>query len=286
MVNVDPYAALAKTMLTPRSPTLVDQVAEAQRVAESIARANPLYNAKIDGGLMVWRGNYAGSGGVADSLLWVGAFSPSDAVKGVPQRGFALTRDDSKHAAAFYMYDPQAASRGAGNPLRQRIFVRDADGNRMLTEATGGGYSWPVGQIPLYSSSLLFQTVRVDSGGTLKGIPLPPGTVQGTSVNNYFRGYGPMVGHRLRFYGYAWSSGGAAFQVRFRCNFGDGVADYVSPWAAYAAGETRDFLWDIDFAGQNKVGRIVSFYVEAQVTSGTPEWCTIFPLQLYSYGDS
>lgn len=285
MADIDPYAQLAGTMRTPRSPTIVDQVAEAQRVAESIARANPLYNARIDGGLMVWRGNYAGSGGVADSLLWVGEFSPRDGSKGVSQRGFALTRDDPEHGWAFYMFDPEGESRSATDPLRQRIFMRDADNRQILNEARGGGVSFPVGQIPLYSSNLIFQTVRTDAGTGTKALPLPPGTVQG-GLNNYFKGYGPMVGHRLRFYGYAWSSSGATFQVRFRAAFGDNAADYVSPFLTWTAGQSQNFLWDVDFAGQDKVGRIVFVTVEAQVTAGTPEWCTIFPLQCYSYGDA
>jgi hypothetical protein len=284
VADIDPYAQLAGTMRTPRSPTIVDQVAEAQRVAESIARSNPLYNAKIDGGLMVWRGNYAGTGGVADSLLWIGEFAPIDGAMNKSQRGFALTRDDPSHGWAFYMFDPQGESRSGSNPLRQRVFMRDADNNQILTEARGGGVAFPVGQIPLYSSNLFFQSTRTDSGTTLKSVPLPPGTVQG-GLNNYFKGFGPMVGHRLRLYGYAWSSAGATFQVRFRAAFGDNAPDYVSPFLTWTAGQSQNFLWDVDFAGQDKVGRIVAVTIEAQVTAGTAEWCTIFPQQCYSYGD-
>jgi hypothetical protein len=284
MADIDPYVQLAGTMRTPRSPTIVDQVAEAQRVAESIARSNPLYNARIDGGLMVWRGNYAGSGGIQDSLLWIGELG-YDAVMDKPQRGFALTRDDPNHALAFYMWDPQGADRGPGNQLRQRVFIQDNDQKQIITEARGGGVAFPVGQIPLYSSNLYFQTVRTDAGTGTKAIPLPPGTVQG-GLNNYFKGYGPMVGHRLRVFGYAWSSGSATFQVRFRAAFGDNAADYVSPFLTWTAGQSQNFLWDVDFAGQDKVGRIVQITIEAQVTAGTAEWCTIFPQQCYSYGDS
>jgi len=284
VADIDPYVQLAGTMRTPRSPTIVDQVAEAQRVAESIARSNPLYNAKIDGGLMVWRGNYAGSGGIADSLLWIGAFSPIDGVKGKSQRGFALTRDDSKHGWAFYMYDPEGASRTVGNPLRQRVYMRDADNKQIMTEARGGGLAWPVGQIPLYSSNLIFQSTRTDGGGTIKAVPLPPGTVQG-GLNNYFKGRGAMTGHHLHVSGYAWSSGGATFDVRVRFYFNDGNPDYVSPFQTWGPGSSASFNWDIDFAGQDKVGKMVNVTIEAQVTSGTPEWCTIFPQWCYSYGE-
>lgn len=284
MADIDPYAQLAGTRLTPRSVTLVDQVAEAQRVAESIARSNPLYNARIDGGLMVWRGNYAGSGGIADSLLWIGQFAPIDGSKGVGQRGFALTRDDPNHAWAFYMFDPQGESRSGTDPLRQRIFIQDADGKRILTEARGGGVAYPVGQIPLYSSNLYFQTVRTDAGTGTKALPLPPGTVQG-GLNNYFKGRGPMTGHHLHLKGYAWSSGGATFQVRGRFNFEDNQADYVTAWQTWGPGASDDFSWDVDFAGQDKVGRMVNVTIEAQVTAGTAEWCTIFPQWCYSYGE-
>lgn len=286
MAVVDPYAALATTRLTPRTPSLVDAVSEAQRVAESIARSNPLTNAKIDGGLMVWRGNYAGSGGIADSLLWIGDFLPQDAVKGKAQRGFALTRDDSKHGWALYLFDPQGAARGVGNPLRQRVFMRDADNKQIMSEAAGGGLAWPYGQIPLYSSNLEFQSTRTDSGGTLTFVPLPPGIVRNATVGNYFKGFGAMIGHRLRLFVNCWSSGGATFQVRFRALFFDGQPDYTSSWAVINPGQSLDQVWDIDFAGQDKVGRKVHVIVEAQVTSGTPEWCTIFPLSCYSYGDS
>lgn len=285
MVDVDPYAQLAGTMLTPRSVSLVDQVAEAQRVAESIARANPLYNAKIDGGLMVWRGNYAGSGGIQDSLLWVGGFAPNDGSKGVPQRGFALTRDDPNHGWALYMFDPQGESRSGSDPLRQRLFMRDADNNQILTEARAGGIGYPVSQIPLYSSNLAFQSVRTDSGTGMKNIPLPPGTVQG-GLNNYFKGRGAMTGHRLNVNGYAWSSGSATFQVRVRAWFDDNDPDYVSSFQTWGPGASDAFNWDIDFAGQGKVGKMVNVAIEAQVTAGTAEWCTIFPQYCYSWGQS
>jgi len=284
MADIDPYAQLAGTMRTPRSVSIVDQVAEAQRVAESIARSNPLYNAKIDGGLMVWRGNYAGSGGISDSLLWIGGFAPNDGSKGIPQRGFALTRDDPNHGWALYMFDPQGESRSGTDPLRQRIFMRDADNRTILSEAKGGGVAFPVGQIPLYSSNLGFQAVRTDSGTGMKNLPLPPGTVQG-GLNNYFKGRGPMTGHHLHVNGYAWSSGGATFQVRMRASFGDNDPDFVSSFVTIGAGATVPFSWDTDFAGQDKIGKMVDVTIEAQVTAGTAEWCTIFPQWCYSYGE-
>lgn len=284
MADIDPYVQLAGTMRTPRSPTIVDQVAEAQRVAESIARANPLYNARIDGGLMIWRGNYAGSGGIQDSFLWIGEMG-YDAVMAEPQRGFALTRDDPNHALAFYMWDPQGSDRGPGNQLRQRVFIQDNDQKQILTEARGGGVAFPVGQIPLYSSNLFFQSTRTDSGTTLKNVPLPPGTVQG-GLNNYFKGRGAMTGHHLHVSGYAWSSGSATFQVRVRFAFNDNQPDYVSAFQTWAPGSSASFNWDIDFAGQDKVGRMVNVTIEAQVTAGTAEWCTIFPQWCYSYGES
>lgn len=285
MADIDPYAQLASTALTPRSPNIVDAVAETARIAEAQMRSNPLYNAKIDGGLMVWRGNYAGGGGIQDSLLWIGGFSPNDGSKNVPQRGFALTRDDPKHGWALYMFDPQGESRSGSDPLRQRVFMRDADNNQILSEARGGGLSWPLGQVPLYSSNQAFQAVRTDAGTGMKSIPLGPGTVQG-GLNNYFKGYGPMVGHRLKVFLNGFSSGPATFQYRFRAMFFDNQSDYVSTWATVGAGQAIDTVWDIDFAGQDKVGRIVHVILEAQVTAGTAEWCTLTPVHCYSYGDS
>lgn len=285
MADIDPYAQLATTALTPRSPNLVDAVAETARIAESQLRANPLYNAKIDGGLMVWRGNYAGSGGIQDSLLWIGEFNPKDGSKNKPQRGFALTRDDPNHGWAFYMYDPQGESRSGSDPLRQRIFMRDADNKQVVSEARSGGLAWPWGQIPLYPSNQTFQSVRTDSGTTIKNVPIGPGVVSG-GVNNYFKGYGPMTGHKLKVFLNGWSSGGATFQFRFRALFFDNQADYTSSWQVVNAGQSIDKAWDIDFAGQDKVGRTVHIIVEAQVTAGTAEWCILTPVHCYSYGDS
>lgn len=285
MVDIDPYAQLATTALTPRSPNLVDAIAETTRIAEAQMRANPLYNAKIDGGLMVWRGNYAGSGGIQDSLLWIGEFAPNDATKNKGQRGFALTRDDPNHGWAFYMYDPQGESRDGSNPLRQRVFMRDADNKQIMSEARGGGLAWPWGQVPLYPSNQAFQSVRTDAGTTIKVIPLGPGVVSG-GVNNYFKGYGPMIGHKLKVFLNGWSTAAAVFQVRFRALFFDNQADYVSTWQVINGGQSIDMTWDIDFAGQDKVGRTVHVIVEAQVTSGTAEWCILTPVHCYSYGDS
>lgn len=285
MVDIDPYAQLSATQRTPRATNIVDQIAETKRVADAIVRSNPLYNARVDGGLMVWRGNYApGTGSLADSFLWIGEFFPRDAVMNKAQRGFFLTRDDPKHGMAIQMWDPQAETRSAGNPLRQRLFMQDADGRQIMTEATGGGLLFPSGPIPLIGTAVNYQLVRTDSGTGTKTMPIVPAyCVKGTGVVTYYEGYGAMTGHRLRVLGFGNSSGGV-FQYRVRVEWGDGSADYTSAYIQCAAGGSQTFYWDIDFAGQNKVGLMPHIRIEGQMVSGSDEWCVGFFPMAYSYG--
>lgn len=284
MADVNPYALLATSQYTPRNTTLVDQISETKRVTESIMRANPLYNARVDGGLMVWRGNYAGSGGIQDSLLWIGDFGPKDAVLNKLQRGFALTRDDPNHGWAFYMYDPGAESRGAGNPLRQRIFMQDADGKQILSESPTGGVAFPFGVIPLYGTAFNYYQVRVDAGATLKNLPvLPAYIVRSTTLGTYYEGGGPMTGPKLRIRGFGSSVGGS-FQARARIQWGDGTTDTTTSFIVCAAAGQQSFSWDIDMSGQDKVGKTPHVRIEAQMVSGSDEWCFLFFSDCYSYG--
>lgn len=287
MVDVDPYAQLAANQYTPRNTNLVDQVAETKRVTEAIMRANPLYNARIDGGLTVWRGNYAGdtpNDTIRDSIVWIGEFAPVDNVKHKLQRGIQITRDDPKHTQAFAMFDPQAESRGVGNPMRQRIFMQDADGRQILSEAQRGGVAFPLGVIPLYGTAFNYYNVRVDAGATLKLLPiLPSYLIRGTGLATYYEGFGGITGHKLRVNGFGSSVGGS-FQARARIIWGDGTSDTTSAFIVCAAGGSASFRWDFDFDGLDRIGKIPHIRIEAQMVSGSDEWCFLFFSDCYSYG--
>lgn len=150
MVDVDPRDT--QDRYTPREPTIVDAVAEAKRIADSILRSNPLKDATIGSGLTKWTGNYGGD------LVWIGEFQPYDPNlvnefgKPKPQRGVTIVRDDPKRQAAFYMYDWYTT---AGVPLRQKIGMGDADGRTIMREGKTGGVEYPMHNVGLLQSGVV-----------------------------------------------------------------------------------------------------------------------------------
>jgi hypothetical protein len=290
MADVDPFAQAQQ--YTPRQTDVVDAIFETKRVTEAALRANPLRNARVDDGLMVWRGNYAGQGGISDSYLWIGEVSPNDGVLNKQQRGFFLTRDDPKHAPALWMYDPSAESANPINkPLRQKIYIKDADDRPIMVESDKGGTEFPYGQVPLYGARVdNYVNVRVDSGTAMKFIPaLGPNVVRGGGMYTMFRGYGPMVGNRLKAWLFGFTSSGSAvggsFGLHLRLNWNDNSAEFNSGRITCPAnGGSASFFWDIDFAGQNKVGTEVNVQVMCELLSGSDEWAYAYPIMCYSYG--
>lgn len=289
MADIDPYGQIQQ--YTPRVTTIVDAIAENKRVTEAAIRSNPLRNARVDDGLMVWRGNYAGQGGINDSYLWIGEVYPADGVLDKPQRGVFITRDDPKHARAFWMYDPGAEEANPVNrPLRQVVMIHDADDRPLMTEAYGGGAQFPYGQVPLYGTRDSYYNVRVDAGGTMKFLPvLGPNVVRAGGLYTMFRGYGPMTGHRLKCWLHGFSSTGSAvggsWGLFLRINFNDGSPQLDTGRIDCPAGGSATFFWDLDFRGQNKVGKEVSVQVMAEMLSGSDEWCYAYPQMCYSYGE-
>jgi hypothetical protein len=132
---------------TPRESTLVDAVAESRRIADQAMRNNPLVNAVVDRGLTRFRGNYG------SDYAWFGEFNPvdenltDDFGDDLPQRGIVFWRDDPSHNQAFAMYDFDPR---AGEPLRQRMYLNDADGKPFLQEGFNGGRFWPDAPIVMY----------------------------------------------------------------------------------------------------------------------------------------
>lgn len=289
MADIDPYGQIQQ--YTPRITTIVDAIAENKRVTEAAIRSNPLRNARVDDGLMVWRGNYAGQGGISDSYLWIGEIYPRDGVLNKAQRGFFITRDDPKHARAFWMYDEAGeAASPSGPPLRQLISMHDADDRPLLREARNGGTEFPYGMIPLYGTRDSYYNVRVDAAGTMKFLPLlGPNVVRAGGPYTMFRGYGPMVGNRVKVWLHGFSSTGSAvggsWGLYLKINWNNNSPEFVSGRIDCPAGGSQTFFWDIDFRGQNKVGTEVNIQVVAEMLSGSDEWCYAYPQTAFSYGD-
>lgn len=164
-MDVDPYAQLAATQLTPRSPNLVDAILETQRVAEAQARANPLTNAIVDGGLIRWRGNYSAAAGQQGYYARIGELddAPDDPVTGKPQRGLSIRRDDPSGSLAIRVYDHTANLHPAG-PLRQKVAIFDYLGNRIIQEGEKGGLVAPQMAVVLYSLTDNYTAAAATSG--------------------------------------------------------------------------------------------------------------------------
>jgi hypothetical protein len=137
---------------TPRDPSLVDAIAYARRLADSILSNNPLTDAVVSRGLIKWLGNYANGGGTGPdkiNFLWIGEFLPADTnlPGSPPQRGFSLVRDDSRGGvSAIAMYDP---SPSVGGALKQVLFFTSGDGKRLFSESRNGGQQWPEDNVPM-----------------------------------------------------------------------------------------------------------------------------------------
>lgn len=107
-------------------------------------------NARVKKGLTRWQGNYGGE------FAWFGEFLPGDPHLQRAQRGISFVRDDPGQHSAFAMFDPNPV---ASRPLRQRIFMGDADGRRLLYEGDSGGLAYP------YFPVMMF---RADAGGYIQ----------------------------------------------------------------------------------------------------------------------
>jgi len=185
MVDVNPRDL--QTPYTPRESTIVDAVAETRRIADQVMRNNPLVDAVISQGLTRFRGNYG-----AD-FAWFGEFYPADRNltdaygNELPQRGIIFVRDDPQHNSAFQLYDFDPR---AGEALRQRIGMHDADGKPLLWEGWDGGRAFPDAPVVMY------QRETIDPNG-----------VQIGSDVVVFSGEGNLIGTKFRM-GAAWGTAG------------------------------------------------------------------------------
>jgi hypothetical protein len=281
--EIDPYGQIQE--FTPRSTNIVDAIAETKRVTESALRSNPLRNAVVDDGLMKWRGNYAG--GLGGAYLWIGEFSPNDGVLGKRQRGFALSRDDPKHARVLWVYDDQGeAANPINKPLRQQLTMHDADDAPILREARSGGVQWPWAAVPIYPIVEDFYEVGVFGGGT-EFLPIIPAANCINGANRgLFRGYGPMVGHMLKFFGFVVSTlNNPVVGVHLELVWNNPAGTtYTSSEISCAGGTTTNLFWDLDFAGQGLIGYEVQVNVVGRLISGTYKWSFVYPTLCYSHG--
>lgn len=273
MVDIDPYGQIQQ--LTPRGASIVDAVADAKRVIDAAVRTNPLTNARVDTGLMVWRGNYAGTGGIFDSYLWIGEVGPNDVFLNKPQRGFFVTRDDPRHAPAFWMYDWNPQPTG----LRQTIGISDSDNRPLLRESRNGGAEFPYGQVALYQASLVL----------IGGVPImSPAFPINASARLLWIGYGPMTGSKLKMWLSALSfpAGVGAFDMYAKVYWdGDDGGSFTGPSFHVNDNTNTSVFWDFDFGGQGKVGREVHVEIWAirSGTSGTWNYGYVMPMLCYSY---
>lgn len=139
---------------TPRDFSALDVVQAAKRTADAILRANPLVNAVVSHGLMVWKGNHVDNVGDKTDYLWIGDFFPADpTMGGIPQKGFVIRRDDSTSSGVqegtvvFAMYDHDPGGGGLG--LRQTIHWESLDQRNLWSESRQGGQAWPEFPIPM-----------------------------------------------------------------------------------------------------------------------------------------
>lgn len=283
MGNVNPFSQIQQ--LTPRNTNIVDAVAETRRITDAALRSNPLRNAIIDDGLMKWRGNYSG-GPLAGTYLWIGEFTPRDNVLDKQQRGFILSRDDPKKARALWMYDPYASTSNPVNqPLRQLLSMHDADDNPIMREGRSGGTAFPWANIPMYPQVSDFLGVEVWNGSIYQGINVPiMGAINGIragEVRELYRGFGPMVGTKLKVQG-TGNTTGPSYGIHIEVMF-PGHATYVSNRLDSAAFSYWNF--DIDFSSYDVTGQIVEVAVYGSGISAIPfgEFTYVYMRECRSY---
>ena len=238
---------------TPRNLSLIDAVSAAKRTADAILRNNPLINAIIPGGVMSWIGNYTYTSGDKIRFLYIGEFFPADVnLGGIPQKGFVLTRDDSRqgntYAFALYDHDPAGVHGGAG--LRQTIHFNSGDGHGLWFEARAGGQEWPQVAIPMAPTGELVSAWS------------------STSQSSYYvlaESKFSVVGRELhaRYWGAGVSGSAASFRVRVSNPVGTEIIGAVFSLVANSSNVTEETIDITAFRGQT-----VTVYLEGKIDSG------------------
>jgi hypothetical protein len=226
----------------PQPPSDTNVLQDTKRIADQILRSNPLKNAKVDGGLTRWVGAYGGE------FAWFGEFFPGDPNRdGAPQRGISLVRDDPKRKTAFAMYDPNPS---AGRPLRQRVFMDDADGHRLLHEGDSGGLAYPYWPIQLF---------RADAGGYVQ--------TNQTTDRLIFTGRTANMGRHVEVVGFGTSFSGESGRI-FTKVTGDGGAFVFSPAFEYTGVGGFNLTADLGASGVLRDSGVLTVEVYARKTGG------------------
>lgn len=226
----------------PNPPSDTNILQDTKRIADQILRSNPLRNARVDGGLTRWMGAYGGE------FAWFGEFFPGDPNRdGAPQRGISFVRDDPQGKTAFAMFDPNPT---AGRPLRQRVFMDDADGRRLLHEGDSGGLAYPYWPIQLF---------RADAGGY----------VQTNQVTDrlIFTGRTAVMGRHVEVVGFGTSFSGESGLVFIKV-IGNGGAFVFSPQFNYTGVGGFTLTADLGVSGVLRDSGTVTVEVYCRKTAG------------------
>lgn len=260
MVDINPNEL--KGPFTPRESTIVDAIAESRRIADQAMRNNPLVDAVISQGFTRFAGNYG------QNYALFGDFTPNDRNlldefgEPQPQRGVHFERDDPQHNAAFSMYDFDPKT---GVPLRQRIYMHDADGKALMHEGHNGGRAFPDQPIVMY------QRESIDPSGA--GF---------TADRTMYSGSGNLTGTRLEFSG-AWTNsdaGATTISTYLRCS-GGGVT--ITQPTLNIAGNQNYFV-DVDVKAIFDVTDFINVEWHMWRTAGGGTFVPrIFRCRTYSY---
>lgn len=257
MVDVNP--ANLQAPFAPRESTIVDAVAETRRIADQFMRNNPLVDALIAQGFTRFQGNYG------ELFLMLGEFFPADQNlvddfgAPQPQRGFHLERDDPLHHQALSMYDFDPK---VGIPLRQRLYMRDADGKPLMLEGYNGGRAFP--DAPL----VLYQRETIDPNG-----------VQTGSDVIVFSGEGNLTGTRLSAAA-AWGTAGGSPSWSYYLRVSGGGVTITTATVSGSGGGNA--AWDVDVKSIMQVSNYINVEWHMWKTGGAggftprPYYCRMY----------
>lgn len=260
MVDVNPRELTGP--YTPRESTIVDAISESRRIADQAMRNNPLVDAVISQGFTRFAGNYG------QNYAFFGDFTPND--KNIvdefgepqPQRGVHFERDDPQHNAAFSMYDFDPK---VGVPLRQRIYMHDADGHLMFGEGYNGGRAFPDTPIVMYQRES-FENPAANW----------------TSDRTIYSGEGNLTGTRLEFRGTWTNSDNAATTMSTFLRLSGGGVTITDPTLNIAG--NQNYFRDIDVKAIYDVSDFITVEWHMWRTAGAGTFVPrVFRCRTYSY---
>jgi hypothetical protein len=232
---------------TPYPPSMADNIAYAQSLADSIMRNNPLVNAVIPSGLMKWYGNYQNPDGSQVNFLWIGEFFPADPnMGGKPQKGFSLVRDDGSRMSAINLFD-----KAPGTPLTQTLTVTSYDGQPLLDESRNtGGQSFPRLYFAMPGASYV----------------LPAWPQITTGSRDLCWGQTSAIGHLIDVQAWGVTDAGVSATYTVRADDGNGHV-VTGPPHNLTGGSNVAWLDTIDISSM-RGAKIVTVYLNCSITAG------------------